>query len=64
MELNTIYKELGISKEVYELGETIEKELKDRFREIDEVAEYNQMKVILAMQKNNLSEALFGATTG
>ena len=64
MELNTMYKNLGISEKVYALGETVIKELEERFKKIDEVAEYNQMKVIAAMQKNNLSESHFGATTG
>ena len=39
------YKELGISKEVYEFGEKIEQELKARFEEIDARAEINQLKV-------------------
>ncbi len=64
MEMETIYKKLGISEKVYSLGEEIVKELTPRFNEIDRVAEYNQMKVIAAMQENHLSEAHFGATTG
>lgn len=64
MELSTIYKELGISNQVYELGEEIIKDLRERFEKIDETAEYNQMKVIRAMQENGLSEAHFGAATG
>ena len=46
------YKELGISEKVYAFGEKIEQELKERFEKIDANAEYNQMKVIAAMQKN------------
>ena len=42
------YKNLGISREVYEFGEKIEESLKERFAEIDARAEYNQMKVIKA----------------
>mgnify|MGYP007056952751 CR=1 FL=1 len=45
------YKELGISEKVYAFGEKIEQELKERFEKIDANAEYNQMKVIAAMQK-------------
>ena len=45
------YKELGISEKVYAFGEKIEQELKKRFEKIDANAEYNQMKVIAAMQK-------------
>ena len=59
-----IYKELGISKEVYEYGENILNKLKDRFNEIDNVAEFNQLKVISAMQKNKVSEACFSGSSG
>ena len=66
MEFSTdmMYEELGISKEVIKFGTEIEKKLKERFEKIDLVAEYNQMKVIKAMQKNKLSDVHFGATTG
>lgn len=60
----TIYKELGISKEVYELGEKTLERLKERFEVIDQNAEYNQLKVLNAMQKNNVSEACLLGTTG
>ncbi|MGN0515277.1 MAG: aminotransferase class I/II-fold pyridoxal phosphate-dependent enzyme [Lachnospiraceae bacterium] len=59
-----MYEKLGISEKVYKLGEEIIDSLADRFAEIDKTAEYNQMKVIKAMQENNLSEAHFGSTTG
>ena len=58
------YKNLGISREVYEFGEKIEESLKERFAEIDARAEYNQMKVLLAMQKNRVSEECFGSSSG
>lgn len=59
-----LYNQLGISPAVYEYGEgTIEK-LKDRFARIDKVAEFNQVKVLSAMQKNRVSAACFAATTG
>lgn len=59
-----IYKELGISQEVYQFGERILETLKERFQKIDETAEYNQMKVLKAMQKNRVSDVHFAATTG
>ncbi len=59
-----IYRSLGISKEVYEYGEKIDKELKVRFEEIDERAEYNQLKVLKAMQDNQVSESCLLGTTG
>lgn len=46
------YETLGISKEVLDFGTSVEKELKERFEKIDTNAEYNQLKVIAAMQKN------------
>lgn len=63
-ELNKIYEELGISREVLAFGEKILGSLQSRFQTIDEVAEYNQCKVLGAMQKNRVSEACLLGTTG
>ena len=62
--LEKIYQEFGISKEVYDLGEEILKELKPRFEEIDKNAEINQLKVLKALQDCNVSEACLLGTTG
>ena len=59
-----MYKELGISEEVLRYGNNILKELKDRFDKIDEIAEFNQLKVIKAMQDNKVSAECFNASTG
>ena len=59
-----MFESLGISKNVYEFGEKILKELEPRFKKIDEIAEYNQLKVIKAMQENKVSEACLLGTTG
>ena len=59
-----IYHSLGISREVYEYGETILEKLQERFVEIDNNAEYNQLKVVKAMQDNQVSEACLLGTTG
>jgi cystathionine beta-lyase family protein involved in aluminum resistance len=59
-----IYEELGISEKVYEFGEQILTDLKDRFEKIDQRAEYNQLKVLKAMQENKVSEACLLGTTG
>ncbi len=59
MELEEIYKNLGISREVLEFGSRTEAMLKTRFEEIDSNAEYNQLKVIAAMQKNRVSDIHF-----
>ena len=58
------YIELGIEKEVYEFGSKIVESLKERFAQIDETAEYNQLKVLSAMQKAKVSEACLLGTTG
>ncbi len=63
-ELETIYESLKISPEVYDFGREVEASLAERFAQIDRVAEFNQMKVIGAMQKNRLSEMHFAASTG
>lgn len=55
---------LGIGSEVYEAGERICKRLEERFKEIDDNAQYNQLKVIKAMQDCKASEACLLGTTG
>lgn len=64
MNITNAYKELGISDEVYNFGEKIIEELKDRFTKIDKTAEYNQCKVLSAMKKNRVDAACFAASTG
>ena len=64
MEMKEMYGSLGISDAVLEFGLDIEKQLKERFSAIDETAEYNQMKVIRAMQECRVSDIHFAATTG
>ncbi len=59
-----LYEELGIREEVKTFGDEIEAGLTDRFRAIDEMAEYNQLKVIRAMQKNQVDTACFEPASG
>ncbi len=63
-QLHQIYKSLGISEEVLQFGMEAETALKPRFEEIDCRAEYNQLKVIKAMQDCRVSDIHFAATTG
>lgn len=58
------YADMGISREVYTFGETVLADLKDRFAQIDKTAEWNQLKVLKAMQDNRVSEACLYGTTG
>ncbi len=62
--MNQMYKELGVSEKVLSFGMEVENELKERFAGLDEVAEYNQLKVINAMQKHRVSAECFQSTTG
>lgn len=64
MSAEKMYEEMGIEKSVFQFGERILKELKPRFEEMDETAEFNQMKVIQAMQKNRVSMEHLGSTSG
>ena len=59
-----MFQKLGISKEVYEFGQKIEAKLLDRFLEIDKVAEYNQLKVISAMQEARVNDGCFNYASG
>lgn len=63
-ELEKMYAGMGIESYVYEYGEAVLQKLSERFRKIDEIAEYNQMKVIKAMQEAQVSEACLLGTTG
>ena len=64
MELTGMYKQLGISEKVLKFARETEAALKERFEEIDGVAEYNQLKVIKAMQEARVSDIHFAGTTG
>ena len=63
-QLLNLYQSMGISPAVYAYGEKTLEKIADRFAAIDKVAEYNQAKVLSAMQKNMVSAACFAATTG
>ena len=64
METENIYRQIGISDQVYALGEEILSGLKERFAHIDATAEFNQAKVLAAFQRNRIDAACFAATTG
>ncbi len=62
--MEMMYQRLGISSQVREFGTEVEESLKKRFEAVDQRAEYNQLKVIKAMQDNRVSDIHFAATTG
>ena len=59
-----MYGMLGISPEVEAFGNEILKDLKERFEQIDAVAEYNQAKVLKAMQAERVDATCFAGSTG
>lgn len=64
MSLEELYGQFGISRAVYEYGENVLSSLSGRFASIDRTAEYNQAKVLRAMQGNRVNATHFAATTG
>ena len=62
--MKELYQKLGIQEKVYSYGQQFEEKLKDRFAELDKTAEYNQLKVIRAMQAHKVSAECFMGTTG
>ena len=62
--IEELYREMGISGPVFRFGQQILRALEERFREIDAVAEYNQLKVLRAMQKNRVSAEHFNGSPG
>ena len=61
---NSIYNQLGVSDKVLHFGQEVLAGLSDQFRHIDQVAEFNQAKVIAAMQKNRVNATHFNLSTG
>ena len=62
--MKEIYQELGIEEKVFQYGQQFEESLKERFAQIDEVAEYNQLKVIKALQMHKVSAECFMGSSG
>ena len=61
---NSIYNRLGVSDQVLRFSQEVLEGLTDQFRHIDQVAEFNQAKVIAAMQKNRVNATHFNLSTG
>ena len=59
-----MYQAAGIDRDIYDYGEAVLSGLKDRFSDIDKIAEYNQIKVLHAFHEAGVSEACFSGTTG
>ena len=63
-QLLNLYQEMGISPAVYQYGESVLAKLVNRFAAIDQVAEYNQAKVLAAFRKNRVAATCFAASSG
>ncbi len=63
-DINNMYLSMEIEKKVYDFGEKILESLEERFKKIDKVAEYNQLKVINAFQKNKVADVHFNGSSG
>ncbi len=63
-DMHNIYRQIGIRRSVLDFGNQIEASLKDRFEAIDQMAEYNQLKVIHAMQENRVNVSCFNYVSG
>lgn len=64
MDRKTLYQDMGIRPSVLEFSSGIEDRLKERFDAIDKTAEYNQLKVIKAMQDNRVNADCFHFASG
>ena len=63
-DIKEMYKNFGISEDVYDYSVKITDALKQRFQEIDIIAEYNQLKVVHAMQKCKVNAGCFKYASG
>ena len=59
-----IYKRFGIDSELLDLVRKVEKEIEPVLKKIEEICEYNSLKVLKAFQNNNISDMHFNSTTG
>ncbi len=59
-----MYNELGISDELVKKAIETEEQINPVFKQIEEVCEYNSMKVLKAFHDNRISDIHFNQTTG
>ena len=64
LSVSDMYTQMGINKDVYDYGEMVLEQLKERFEIIDQIAQFNQLKVLKAFQDNQVSDAHFSTSTG
>ena len=59
-----MYNELGISDELVKKAKETEKQIEPVFEKIEDVCEFNSLKVLKAFQDNRISDIHFNQTTG
>ncbi len=62
--MDYLINKLNISKKIIDICVASEEEVSGQFNKIDEIREYNQYKVLNAMQKNRVSDIHFNYSTG
>ncbi|HBZ52291.1 MAG TPA: hypothetical protein DEO82_00815 [Eubacterium sp.] len=62
--MKNMYEMYGIDAKIEEFGKSVLQSIEGRLKNIDDIGEYNHLKVIAAMQKHRLSDSHFFATTG
>ena len=62
--MRSIYRQFGITDKVLDYAAPVLTGLTERFRQIDETADYNQLRIIKAMQEAHIGEASLKGTTG
>ena len=62
--IKTLSKQFDLDEKVINYVNEKEESITDKFKAIDQIREYNQYKVIKAMQDNRLSSTDFYWTTG
>ena len=62
--MENIYSLFGINENVAAYCGAVAETLRERFAEIDTVAEYNQARVLRAMQRSRVDASCFSGTTG
>ena len=58
------YELLGIDPKIIELAKSVEKDVREEFKKIESICEYNSIKVLNAFHTCNVSESDFASTTG
>ena len=59
-----MWEEYGIKNDILQMAKEVEKECQDTFEKIEQIEEYNSLKVLRSFQRNRISDIHFGSTTG